>query len=116
MEFALVVPLLLMFVLGIAEFGRAYSIQMVLSAAAREGARSVALGSTAATAQSTAVNAVTAARPSLSLPATAVTVSPTTCTTGASATVTVNYTMPYLSKLFGTSKALKGIAVMRCNG
>ncbi len=36
-EFALVVPILLLLVLGIIEFGRAYNIQNSLSAAAREG-------------------------------------------------------------------------------
>ena len=43
MEFALVVPLLLVLVLGIVEFGRAYYIQTTLSGAAREGVREMAL-------------------------------------------------------------------------
>ena len=42
-EFALVVPLLLVLVLGIAEFGRAYNMQTTLSGAAREGVREMAL-------------------------------------------------------------------------
>ena len=42
-EFALVVPVLLLLVLGIAEFGRAYNIQTIISGAAREGVRTMAL-------------------------------------------------------------------------
>ena len=42
-EFALIVPLLIVLVLGIAEFGRAFQVQGTLSAAAREGARAMAL-------------------------------------------------------------------------
>jgi len=39
-EFALVAPILILLVVGIAEFGRAYNVQNSLSAAAREGVRS----------------------------------------------------------------------------
>jgi Flp pilus assembly protein TadG len=42
-ELALVLPLLLMLVVGIVEFGRAYSAQVSIQAAAREGARALAL-------------------------------------------------------------------------
>lgn len=38
-EFALVVPLLLMLVIGVFEFGRAYNVYQVITDAAREGAR-----------------------------------------------------------------------------
>ena len=42
-EFALVVPILIVLVLGIAEFGRAFFIQSTISGAAREGVRRMAL-------------------------------------------------------------------------
>ena len=42
-EFAFIVPLLIVLVLGIAEFGHAFQVQGTLSAAAREGVRSMAL-------------------------------------------------------------------------
>src|SRR3954466_10329501 len=42
-EFALIVPLLILLVLGIAEFGHAFQVQGTLSAAAREGVRAMAL-------------------------------------------------------------------------
>jgi hypothetical protein len=38
-EFALILPVLLLIVLGIIEFGRAWNIQQVVTDAAREGAR-----------------------------------------------------------------------------
>ena len=38
-EFALVVPFLLLFLVGIVEFGRAWNLHQVLTDAAREGAR-----------------------------------------------------------------------------
>ena len=44
-------PLLLILVLGIAEFGRAYNIQTTLSAAAREGVRAMALQNSASAAR-----------------------------------------------------------------
>lgn len=43
MEFALVVPLLLILLAGIVDFGRAFYTQVVLTNAAREGARLVAM-------------------------------------------------------------------------
>lgn len=43
-EFALVLPLLVMLLVGIVQFGLAYSAQVSISGAAREGARALALG------------------------------------------------------------------------
>lgn len=43
-EFALVLPLLLLLVFGIMDFGRAYNMQIALTQAAREGVRVAALG------------------------------------------------------------------------
>ncbi len=43
-EFAFIVPLLVLLVLGIAEFGHAFQVQGTLSAAAREGVRMMAHG------------------------------------------------------------------------
>jgi Flp pilus assembly protein TadG len=57
-EFALVVPLLLILVFGIAEFGRAWMTQNILTGAAREAVRVLAVqtgGPTAANARAVAV-------------------------------------------------------------
>jgi Flp pilus assembly protein TadG len=60
-EFALVLPLLLLIVFGIIDFGRALNAQITLTGAAREGVRLVALGYTDAAVQAR----VAAAAPSL---------------------------------------------------
>jgi hypothetical protein len=44
LEFALVLPLLLIISFGIIEFGRAYNVVVSLQGASREGARALALG------------------------------------------------------------------------
>jgi Flp pilus assembly protein TadG len=117
-EFALVVPLLLLLVLGIAEFGRAYNIESVLAGAAREGARSMALQNNATAARS----AVQLAAPSLGLTTGQISISPSSCPTSTGSTttqlvtVTVTYQMTFVTKLFGTSKTLQAKGAMRCNG
>jgi Flp pilus assembly protein TadG len=115
-EFALVAPLLLLMVLGIAEFGRAYYVQATLSQAAREGVRVMALKNDPAGA---ITKTKAAAAPMLTL--TNVTVTPASClTTGTAsavdATVTVTYPFTFITKLFGSSKTLTAKGVMRCNG
>jgi Flp pilus assembly protein TadG len=113
-EFALVVPVLLLLVLGIAEFGRAYNVQTTLSAAAREGVRAMAVQNDPGAARTAAQNAA----PALDLSSIAVT--PDACPTGAgaatTATVTVTYRMTFLTNLFGSSITLTGRGVMQCNG
>lgn len=49
LEFALTVPLMLIMLVGIIEFGRAYSVVISLQGAVREGARSLALGENSTT-------------------------------------------------------------------
>lgn len=46
-EFALIVPILLILLVGIINFGIAYNTQIALQGAAREGARALALGNSA---------------------------------------------------------------------
>jgi len=115
-EFALVVPLLLVLVLGIAEFGRAYHVQTMLSGAAREGVREMALHNDPAAARA----ATRAAAPQLGLTDGQIAVAPSTCPTAgtpaATATVTVSYPMPFITDFFGTTITLTGKGVMRCNG
>ena len=117
MEFALVVPLLLVLVLGIVEFGRAYHVQTTLSGAAREGVREMALHNDPADARA----ATKAAAPQLALTDGQIAVTPSTCvasagTPTATATVTVSYPMPFITDFFGTTITLTGKGVMRCNG
>jgi Flp pilus assembly protein TadG len=117
-EFAFLVPLLLSLVLGIAEFGHAFQVQGTLSAAAREGARVMALQNDPAAAR----RAVRDAAPTLDPAVTdaQITVTPAACpptsTTTTNVRVTVDYPMPFLTDFFGADLDLTGTGVMRCNG
>lgn len=117
-EFAMVVPVLLLLVLGIAEFGRAYNIQTTLSNAARDGVRVMALQDDPAAAR----DAVEYSAGHLDLGGSQISVSPTTCeATGATspgtATVTVAYPFEPLSGFLPVDDfTLTGKGTMRCNG
>lgn len=121
-EFALVVPLLLLLMLGIVEFGRAFFIQSTLSGAAREGVRIMALSTNPASAQADAKAATIAAAPGLGLTSGQITVTPspscpTTGTAEIKATVTVTYQFAFMTDLVGGAPInLTGKGVMRCNG
>src|SRR3954465_14976796 len=64
-ESALIVPLLVMLVLGIAEFGHAFHVQGTLSAAAREGVRAMALRNDQAGARDVVRNAAPSLNPEI---------------------------------------------------
>src|SRR4051812_20522096 len=116
-EFAFIVPLLIMLVLGIAEFGHAFQVQGTLSAAAREGVRAMALQNDQTAARTAAKNAASSLRPALTNAQ--IVVTPATCPAGATTTnvrVTISYRMPYLTGFFGSGVQLTGTGVMRCNG
>ncbi|GAA1429496.1 hypothetical protein GCM10009616_11700 [Microlunatus lacustris] len=114
-EFALVAPLLLVVVLGIAEFGRAYDTKAALSQAAREGARALAVGSTPAVARA----AARAAAPQLVLADANIAVTPSTClgaAAGVNAKVDVTARFVFLTGLLGAPMTLTGTSTMRCQG
>jgi len=113
-EFALVAPLLLLMVLGIAEFGRAYHVQTTLSQAAREGVRVMAIQND----PDEAVTVTQAAAGDLARPLTIdeIEVLPDDCDSGDTATVTVTYVLPFVTNLFGPGVTLTGRGVMRCSG
>lgn len=117
-EFAMIVPLLLLLVLGIAEFGHAFQVQGTLSAAAREGARVMALQNDPAAARTAVRDASPTLDPDVTDAQVTVTPAacPTTTTTPTNVRVTVDYPMPFLTDFFGASIDLTGTGVMRCNG
>jgi Flp pilus assembly protein TadG len=126
-EFALVLPLVLLLVCGIVDFGRMLNIQITLSAAAREGARWEALRLPATTGVSTATRVATAAPGVAPTPTTGILSS---CpanpspTQNASVTATTTYTfltpLGAIGGLFGGgfpgAVTLTGRGVMRCGG
>ena len=95
-EFALVVPALLLIVFGLIDFGRALNAQISLTGAARDGARLAALGYSNAAVQ----NRVAAAAPSLSGVTVTVTQScPPGAGPAADAQVDVSYSFSFITPI-----------------
>ena len=122
-EFAFIVPLLIVLVLGIAEFGHAFQVQGTLSAAAREGVRAMALRNDPVDAKAVARDAASSLNPGITDTQIKIQIVGTTATTcptiGAGNTavrLTISYPMPFLTGFFGTGITLTGTGVMRCNG
>ena len=117
-EFAFIVPLLIVIVLGIAEFGHAFQVQGTLSAAAREGVRTMALQNDPAAARAAVRDAATVLDPTIT--DAQIVISPASCPVSASGStqvqLTISYTMPFLTGFFGSGLDLTGTGVMRCNG
>jgi len=111
-EFALVLPILVLILFGVIEFGGVYNAQLMVTGAAREAARSMALDGVVADAQAVALDAAVGIDPA----DLDVEVSPATCSTGTDVTVTVRYDRPFLTGLFGASVELTGLATRRCQG
>jgi Flp pilus assembly protein TadG len=122
-EFAIVVPVLLLILLGSIEYGRVFWIQNSLTNAARVGARTMAIESSSAnpSAVSDANAAVTSAAGMTPL---AISVAPGSCATPAAGTVTyITVTATYsISQISGFlppvafPTSLIGKAQMRCDG
>ena len=117
-EFAMIVPLLVAIVVGIAEFGHAFQVQGTLSAAAREGARVMALQNNPAAAREAVRDAATSLDPGITDPQ--ISINPPSCPVGVTGTtlveLTIDYPMPFLTGFFGDSVDLTGTGVMRCSG
>lgn len=127
-EFAILAPILIMLLLGIMEFGRAYNVQITLSNAAREGVRVMAInnsGTAAATvtAKTATKNAAAVLNPVLkdekivfkyqTTPATIPV--PTACAANVQVTVTIDYSLSTLTGIAGPF-AMKGVGTMQCGG
>ena len=122
-EFALLLPLLLLLVLGILDFGRVYNAQITLTQAAREGARYAALKTGDPVARTT-----TAASPLTVVTATVQQACPAspgpTDTATVRATKTINdaaySALSSIANRFGggisSSITITGTATMRCLG
>ncbi|WP_043440685.1 TadE/TadG family type IV pilus assembly protein [Arthrobacter sp. L77] len=113
-EFALVVPLLLVLLIGVIEFGRVFNTQLQLTAAARESVRVMAIQKQPDTARNAALAAAPGLAPALT--AANVQVSPSSCSSTTDVTVTISYSVSLLSGLFADAVPLTGQAVMRCGG
>ncbi len=104
-------PLLVLLIFGVVEFGRAYNAQVTLTHAAREGVRVLALTQDSGAAATTAVAAAT------SLDPTTLTVVSNSCGPGNPAKLSISHPFTYDIPLFGESTiTLEGKGVMRCGG
>jgi Flp pilus assembly protein TadG len=125
-EFALILPIFLALVLGIAEMGRAFNIQVSLSEAARQASRYAAVHcSNASYTPSSAQAAGVAAAPSVALTNADIVIAYTgtgTCAEGNDVSVSVSYTttwmtgFPNLIPGLPAGLSVQGKGVMRCNG
>lgn len=114
-EFAIVVPLLLALVLGIVEFSRIYNVQIVVTNAAREGARTMAIKDDTGLATAAVNNAVT----NVTLSSIQITPGTGACTNGAEANATVTSNVALLTGPWfniGSSITVTGTGAMRCGG
>jgi hypothetical protein len=118
-EFALLLPLLLLIVFGMIDFGRAINAQITLTQAAREGARALALGQSTyqARAQAAAIglSAVTVTELPDSLGVTGCPAG--SAQAGDDAVVKVTYRFAFITpigSLFGSTKTLTAEGVMPC--
>lgn len=111
-EFALIMPILILLVFGIFEFGRAYNAKVTLTHAAREAVRDYTINGDEADAIATGVNAA----PALS-GVTVTIVDSCDGTPGDDAEAEASWVLDYTIPLFNSgSITLDESAVMRCGG
>jgi len=111
-EFALVAPILLALVGGIVEFSHVYNLQISVTQAAREAARTMAVKND----QGLARTAGTTGAPGLDPAAFTFTFTPGACAKDVTAKVTVTYTGTALTGMFGNTLTVTGEGAMRCGG
>lgn len=119
-EMALLLPVLVLLLLGIMEFGRAYNAQVTLTNAAREGVRVMAISNVRADARTAASNSMTTLKVTSTNPTFTFTTSPTAtnpavCAAGRQVTMTISYTLDTLTGIAGPF-TMTGKGVMQCGG
>jgi len=121
-EFALLLPMVLLLVFGLIDFGRALNAQVTLTQAAREGARLAALGQSNPNVVSRTQAAATGLK---SVSVTVVTACPAGAGLGVDAKVKVSYTFSFVTPVsavaglfgkpgWGSSATLTATGVMPC--
>lgn len=122
-EFAILLPVLLLLLLGIVEFGRAYSAQIALSQGARESVRIMAITDDEAAARSAATSSAGLLDPALMTisissrdpndPSGPVIIDD--CEPEHAVTVEIEYDLASITGFF-SAYGLRGIGTMRCGG
>jgi len=122
-EMAIVLPLLLLILLGIIEFGRAYNVQVSLTQAAREGARYAAIHYKDPSLN--VAGAALGAAPTLAGLGVTVTDNASSCAADGDVKVTTSVSLPSMTGFldagfFGAPRifplSMTGVGVMRCGG
>ncbi|MFF1251034.1 TadE/TadG family type IV pilus assembly protein [Pseudarthrobacter sp. NPDC058329] len=114
-EFALVAPILVAILIAIVEFSNAYNVQVSVTQASREAARTMAItkdmvkATTAGRAGAPSINAALLSFDYSAAGCPSVSPAPT-------ALVTVTYTGTPLTGFFGSSLVLTGKGAMQCGG
>jgi Flp pilus assembly protein TadG len=106
-EFALLLPVLLLLIFGVIDFGRAINAQITLTQAAREGARLASLGYSTSAVTTRAQTAATGLSPVPTV--TVMSACPTGAGTGVDAVVKVSYTFTFVTPV-GAFAAMFGTA------
>lgn len=116
-EFALLAPVLIMILLGIMEFGRAYNTQLTLTNAAREGVRVMAIDNSRTAARAATKAAASSLNPALQDSNIVFLASDGTdnCSATKQMTVTINYTLSTMTGIVGPF-SMKGKGTMLCGG
>jgi Flp pilus assembly protein TadG len=112
-EFAILAPVLVMLLLGIMEFGRAYNAQASISAAAREGVRVMAVSNDKTAARTAAKSAAVSLKPALT--DANISFGGATCTPGAQISITISYNLTTMTGIAGPF-SMTGKGAMLCGG
>ena len=111
-EFAILLPILLLLIMGMIEFSRAYNAQITLTQASREGARVLAITGDAGKAEAAAESVA-----EISLDITKLNLSTTACNLEDRTSLTASYPLTYGIPFYGTATIdLSATGVMRCGG
>jgi hypothetical protein len=111
LELVLVLPLLLLLIFGMVQFGRAYNAKVELTSAVRDGVRALALGNADAS------DTTKSAAPGLDPDAITVETSGDPCTEGDEAWVHAQYDFDLSIPFWGSETITLGAkGVMRCGG
>jgi Flp pilus assembly protein TadG len=106
-EFALVLPILLLLVFGVVDFGRAISAQITLTQAAREGARLEALGYSSSAVTTRAQSAATSLSP---VTVTVTSSCPAGAGPGVDAVVNVSYSFSFVTPVGSIAAMFGGVS------
>lgn len=118
-EFALILPVLLLILIGIIEFSLAFNAQLSLNQAAREGARNMAIHNDTGQASSAAGNAAGRLDPSTVATTFAFSGGGGSCSAGKQVTATTSYTLQTVTGFidgFTGNIVLTGKGTMQCGG